>query len=78
MYHKSLFTAKTEARLRALSDSPFTAEEYEAGKKREEEPTMPALRIDRWIDRLRRGEPNALELDRRRPSFIAATDDISP
>jgi hypothetical protein len=37
----------------------------------EEEPTMPALRIDRWIDRLRRGEPNALDLDRRRPSLIA-------
>jgi hypothetical protein len=34
---ESLFTAKTQARLMAMSDSSFTAEEYEADKKREEE-----------------------------------------
>jgi hypothetical protein len=66
---RRLLPSQDDDYLARIANNPPDA--IQSASPGEEEPTMPALRIDRWIDRLRRGEPDALELDRRRPSYIA-------
>jgi hypothetical protein len=66
---RRLLPSQDDDYLARIANNPPDA--IQSASPGEEEPTMPALRIDRWIDRLRRGEPNALDLDRRRPSLIA-------
>jgi hypothetical protein len=71
---RRLLPSQDDDYLAQIANNPPDA--IQSASPGEEEPTMPALRIDRWIDRLRRGEPDALELDRRRPSFIAESPQV--
>ena len=71
---RRLLPSQDDDYLAQIANNPPDA--IQSASPGEEEPTMPAFRIDRRIDRLRRGEPDALELDRRRPSFIAESPQV--